>query len=293
MNFHTRPHLWLGSLLTSAFLVACGGGNDDDTPPVEPLPTPTNVAECHNPSMYKLGSSWTVTSSISGDVEDSPALLPNYTAAGIFYLRDGVATTYVTAPPLAWGLPEGTVKLSTSPASSDSDIKVENGYAVRNVGGTYVRVNEGTLDTLLTATWAQFSRSFPDVTYRVYGPNLSEPLNLSPGETYSSPIIRYVESEGAFYDVEMVRVAPPPLYGGAASDGQELIYSFTFVGGEVITVPAGTFSTCHTRRSLDGFIKDEWRVADGPYKGITVRAREQKDHRQATWVASAIEVDWK
>ncbi len=89
--------LWLIAAMMAGTLAACGGG-DDDAPPAE---TRADLSECHNPSMYKAGSSWTVrkkwsTRNVSTDAVTAPEVEADF-------------QTTVTAAPSELGLGEGAV----------------------------------------------------------------------------------------------------------------------------------------------------------------------------------------
>lgn len=89
-----------------------------------------------------------------------------------------------------------------------------------------------------------------------------------------------------------------PRHGSVSQD-------LTYIGRETITVPAGTFATCHVKwvrrlsadssRDLQSDLppmeQEEWWVAEGPYKGVIVQLRNLKT--QVTSRAAAVQADWK
>lgn len=270
---------WLAAFVAANTLVACGGG-DDGPAPVEPQPA-TNLADCHNPSMYTVGSWWSIayTQRISGG-GTSP----------------GMESAVVSPPPTDWGMPPGTVALTSwnGGAAPPSVIEARTGI--------YVRVNDGAIDTLLTANWVHFS-SGEVMSYRGYVPGLRTPVSLGEGETYQSPLVRMynvlayppIDQHGQRGDAP-----PPPLDGGGELVETEFQNQLTYVGREAVTVPAGTFKTCHTisrvvlRNSgaTDGEMH-EWRVAEGPYKGLKIKWSYVRAAQTSTSEVEAIQADWK
>ena len=85
-----RSRRWLLVLMGTSVMVACGGGDDHPTP-VNPPTTASNLADCHNPSMYTLGSSWSITTAANANNSESRT------------------TSVVLPPPFDWGMPRGTV----------------------------------------------------------------------------------------------------------------------------------------------------------------------------------------
>ncbi|AVO32880.1 hypothetical protein [Ottowia oryzae] len=284
----THLHLLLLPLAVAASLAACGGG-DDDGGQVDPPVAPTNLADCFNPSMYTVGSSWTVTEEASGDTN----LLFEGAIPGTFTnAPGGVVTTYVQEPPPEWGLPAGTVKLSEF--APDTLVSPDT-WKLPNLSGTYVRVHDGSVDQLLTATWYQFSRNFPQLAYRGYAPGLAEPIALGSGQTYKGPpVLRYSTSVGLYFAPDNSRhVAPPSLDGSRDPVADGVTVQLTYVGRETITIPAGTFSTCHTKKLVEGLVTEEWKVAEGPYRGITVQTSLARGDKQALRVTTSVSANWK
>lgn len=287
-----QPHLpsrpWLFAIIAAAGLAACGGGDDAPTP-VDPPVTASNLADCHNPSMYVLGSSWSVTKEFSGDPSVSfYNTLPNEfrsTPADVF-------TTYVVAPPPAWGLPEGTVRLSGFPDGAIIDPRT---WQLPQLDGINVRVHDGVVDTLLTARWYQFSLGFPALAYLRYQPGLSTPIALASGETYQgTPVARYSNSAGVYIAPDGARqVVPPPTDQDQYLLPDKVTIELMYVGRETISVPAGTFATCHTRTTSAGQVTEEWQVAEGPYRGIAIKGAKTQDGKSGFWVAKAVSADWK
>jgi hypothetical protein len=68
---------------------------------------------------------------------------------------------------------------------------------------------------------------------------------------------------------------------------------WTFNGAASVTVPAGTFMTCNVSSVANGVTQQEWRVAHGTYKGLTVKQVRTYGDSVSTKEAKSIRVDWK
>ena len=272
--------------LAATVLVACGGGDDAPTP-VDPPVTPSNLADCHNPSMYIVGSSWSTTFSESG-----PVFRPDQAPEQATW--ENTYNTWVLEPPAAWGLPVGTVRHSGWPAQV-------SGF-INDIGGTYVRAHENTIEVLLLANWQHFS-SGEHISYSGYVPGLVEPIALTNGQTYQgTPVSVYGGMFAPRIDaVGNAHYPDPPLGDERYLRPEKTSIELTYVGRETITVPAGTFSTCHVmsrERPGDGqpggdVPHEEWRVAEGPYKGISIKTRRSGASGSTVGEAKQISADWK
>ena len=274
-----RPHTrsWLIAIAAAAGLTACGGSDDTPTP-VDPPVTASNLADCHNPSMYTLGSSWSVTFNVSG-TDLQPGQAPAQTT------WESTDNTWVLKPPAAWTLPDGTVRLSyVEPAPS--------GSYPNDLAGTYVRLHENTVETIVRAGWVHSSVGLPYIFYSAYTPGLAEPIALGSGQTYQSPPVSvYTSSSSALFDADFRPYYPnPPLGDEAQLQPDKATQQLTYVGRETITVPAGTFATCHIQRP-EG--PDEWRLAEGPYKGITIKTWYSRVSGTVLREAKQISAIWK
>ncbi|MFD1710122.1 hypothetical protein FVQ98_02700 [Ottowia sp. GY511] len=272
----------LSALALLTALSACGGGDDDATPVEPPAPQPTsNLADCHNPSMYKVGSGWSVT----WDVTDTRAV----TSDGVIPVRESITHTDVLAPPPEWGMPADAVRWRDAPNSI-------NGWdRLPDWQGRYVRLHDGVVDTLLTARWEWPTRAFPNIAYHGYLPGLTEPIGLAAGETYASPAVtQYVAGHYIFIDTNNVSHVPaPPLDGGTGVLPDKATLETTYLGRVDVTVPAGTFATCHVRQtSAPGVVQESWRVAEGQWRGITVQSRESGDGFRLDQQAREISANW-
>ena len=274
----TRLHLCLLPLALTASLAACGGGNDDggaDNPPV----AATNLSACFNPSMYTVGSSWSVTSAVTST---SPAATSG--AARTTTVYDSQDTVYVLAPPARWAMEAGTVRWAPTNATDDTS----------SVLGTYKRVANGLVRTSLSAQFQHFSAN-DAIRYQVYEPALSEPVALGPNETYRSPTSQSTSAMlSIVFNANGIPVVPNPPRSGEGSQQVNTTTQLTYVGRESVTVPAGQFETCHVITGEAGVGQQAWRVADGPYKGLTVKTQGLTTDG-ATYVAEAkaISATWK
>ena len=249
----------LCAMALAAGLVACGGSDDDTPAPVEPPVQPSNLADCHNPSMYTPGSSWSVTFD-SGNVN----------------------SIVVHAPRAEWELPEGIVRWAV-PTQAGAD------------AGVYYRVRNGTVETLLLVNWFYFS-SGPAISYEGYVPGLAAPIALANGQTYRTPPTKVYN---VLYSQERDENGwlPPrkPLLDGEGElrDVTDLGQT-TYIGRETITVPAGTFETCHTTRTSNfSGETHHWTVAEGPYKGLSVMTEWSTASGASRAAATVITADWK
>ena len=280
----TRP--WILAALIASAVAACGGGDDAPTP-IDPPITPSNLADCHNPSMYTVGSNWSVEWDAPGYDRASLPLL-----AAVPWPEDKTST-YVLAPPPEWQLPPGTIQLSPYAPGE---------YPLNWTGlvgsGRYLILQDNAVHTVLTAIWTRFSREFPVLHYDSYTPALTEPLSLRLGEIYQSqPVAHYRSGSDLTSNPDSpgspLSIRPPLLDGSGSLQADAVSVTLTYVGRETLSVPAGTFSTCHTRRSSAGTEEEEWRVAEGPYKGITIKAIKKVNGESAQWAAKAVRADWK
>ena len=282
----TTRHISLGFVAAAvvASLAACGGGDDNNDGPQA-----SNLADCHNPSMYTVGSSWTVISEGSGD---SDLLYEGVPPGSLNNQLGGTAHTYVLTPPPEWGLPAGTVRLSDFPAGPEITV---DPWTLPNKSGTYVRIHDGLLDTVLSVTWYQFSRAFPALAYHGYVPGLTEPITLGQGETYQGPAVPQYGTSAFLHILPdgSRTVANPSLDGGRDLLADKVSVQLTYLGRKTVTVPAGTFATCHTRKVTAGLVTEQWKAAEGPYKGIAVKTTKTRDAKTATWAVKSVSADWK
>lgn len=93
-----------------------------------------------------------------------------------------------------------------------------------------------------------------------FDPARQTPLVMTPGQSVTSSYTQYTE------DVPAATSYTPSSVQATT----------TFVGRETVTVPAGTFDTCHldTSTSIDGTVvtASHWRVASGAAAGLVVRS---------------------
>ncbi len=254
----------------AASLSACGGGDEVVVNP--PVP-PTNLADCHNPSMYTVGSSWSVAFTTTS-TSNAPGAAPPEPQQTLDEMS-------VTAPPADWELGADIVRTTPYRGSVNDD-----GYA-----GTYLRVAGGVVQTLYkigeSSLWNR------PATYLVLLPALEAPIALAPGNSFEStaslcPYPRFIEWDGK------KQVYPKPTTENCPETPTQFTTNrWTFNGAASVTVPAGTFMTCDISSVQGGTAFREWRVANGPYKGLTVKQVSTSSDSVFTKEANSISVDWK
>ncbi|MFD1710121.1 hypothetical protein FVQ98_02695 [Ottowia sp. GY511] len=248
---------WLLVLMGTGALVACGGGDDDPTP-VDPSTTVTNLAYCHNPSMYTLGSHWSITWAANADHAESRT------------------TGVVLAPPADWDMPIGTVVWAPWEVHRATGELAPIGTVGRI--STFVRLAGDHEQTLLYASWQHFA-SGNAVAYTGSVPAESLPIALADGQTH----------QGAPHKNFSVLAYPPIDANGVLTYvGRE---SMTLPAGTVST--CHTIS----RRLADGVAAagemHAWMVAEGPYKGLQVKTTYIDPAKTITIEAKALSAHWK
>ncbi|QTD45997.1 hypothetical protein [Ottowia testudinis] len=239
-------------LAAGAVLTACGGSD-------YPAPSAKNLSACFNPAMYRPGSTWTTQQQVTSFyVEDVPAL--NKKAGDV---ADAYATskTIVVSGPFA-NLGDGVVAWALSSGAEEV---------------LFYRVAQNTVDLLRTRYRFVFSGSPPVVAYT---PSISLPIAMDPGQIYVIPeISQSVASPSNSANAVFVSSNIEPFLPSKS----KARVSAQFVGGEVVTVSAGTFQTCHVRYIQSGLYShglvpssiDEWKVAEGPYQGLTIKSEHR------------------
>jgi hypothetical protein len=107
--------------------------------------------------------------------------------------------------------------------------------------------------------------TFDETIY--YDPPLQTPTNLTVGQTYSvNTVLRYSSSNS--------------LFSSFLPSALNLSYTFTFVGSESVTTPAGTFTACKTTAPATGAnstgVVTNWIVASGRYQGMFLKSDDGK-----------------
>ena len=282
----TTRHISLGFIAAAvvAGLAACGGGDDSNDGPQT-----SNLADCHNPSMYTVGSSWTVTS-------QSSRTYTTTAAQTVTEASEGTETVKVLAPPPEWGMPVGVVRILRDPGDLN-----HTGGSLPDWTGTYVRVAGDVLETTLSVSWMSFAAGVWQLNYRGYVPGLAAPISLAAGQTYTSPAVQTYQQFATtsrpdpITDPGRVTYSYPPISGGQTFLPERVSSQLTYVGRETITVPAGTFATCHISTPSGNYQAEEWRVAEGPYKGVVVKSRSTATGFTDTSTSEAkqISASWK
>lgn len=229
--------------------------------------------------MYKAGSVWSTTMGHVG-----PPQFPGY--AGY-----QVRAFEVLAAQTVDGLEAAPVQQSTS------------GYAhsVEQLGVAYPsnwrfwRINDGTRQ--MVASKDPDTVLMRPVVAR-YSPPIGFPVALTQGQEYAvTTEVRTAVAAAPGASLAETEPAPP----------RSATYRMTYLGRETVTVPAGTFETCRFRLpydnmsyvpTADGSVVQEWVVASGVYRGVTVKTSANHspsgDPAQATvWEALRVTAEFK
>ena len=263
-----------------ASLVGCGGSDDSTV-----APQVSNLADCHNPSMYTVGNSWTVT------------LLHtqiNTASQVVTVSSESTETLKVLAPPAEWALPPGVVRIARDPGDID-----QSGGMRPDWPGTYVRATDDLVETLFFSYYYSSRNPIFTLYYSGHWPSLPEPIRLPAGEKYIGTAVQsYVLAAGwryvdFFNEPGKVTYSHPPLTVVEGLTPEWVTPELTYIGPETIAVPAGTFTTCHVSKLSRGTQVEEWRVAEGPYKGITVKSRSADSSTTFTRQAKQVSASWQ